>query len=438
MSCPMRAVDIIQKKRDGDILSREEIRFVVGGVTSGALPDYQVSALLMAVFFRGMNAEETAVLTDAMIDSGVRLDLSNIPGPKVDKHSTGGVGDKTSLVIAPVVAASGAVVPMMSGRGLGHTGGTLDKLDSIPGFRTNLSISEMKAALASVGCALFGQTAEIAPADKKLYALRDVTGTIECIPLISASIMSKKIAEGVNALVLDVKTGRGAFMKEEADARRLAQMLVGVGKAAGVKTQAVLTAQNWPLGRAIGNANEVVECLEVMKGRGPGDLIELSLALSERMLMAAGVTQTREEAHARCRSAIDSGRALEKFRAIVERQGGDPRVIDDYDRLPSAPERHVVKAPSAGFVTRLDAGLIGRASVVLGGGRDKLDDAIDPGVGIMINATVGDAVRPGEAILELRYREPARLDAALPLVASAIQVAPEAAPSCPLIIDEIR
>src|SRR5947207_4783684 len=333
----MRAVDLIQKKRDGGVLSRDEIQFFIGGVTSGAVPDYQASALLMAVFFRGMTAEETSALTDAMIESGVRLDLSGIAGSKVDKHSTGGVGDKTSLVIAPVVAASGAVVPMMSGRGLGHTGGTLDKLESIPGFRTNLSTAEMKASLASIGCALIGQTAEIAPADKKLYALRDVTGTIECIPLIAASIMSKKIAEGVNALVLDVKSGLGAFMKTDSEARRLARMLVGIGKAAGVNTQAVITAQNWPLGRAVGNANEVVECLEVMKGRGPADLIDLSLDLSARMLMAAGVAASREAARALCRKAIASGAALEKFRVIIERQGGDPRVVDDYGRLPAAP-----------------------------------------------------------------------------------------------------
>src|ERR1700730_6155424 len=309
MSCPMRGSDIIQKKRDGGILTRDQSQFFVKGVTTGALPDYQASALLMATFFRGMNSEETFALTDAMIRSGVRLDLSDVHGSKVDKHSTGGVGDKTSIVIAPVVAACGAVVPMMSGRGLGHTGGTLDKLESIPGFRTNLSIPEMNAGLSSIGCALIGQTADIAPADKKLYALRDVTATIECIPLISASIMSKKIAEGVNALVLDVKTGRGAFMKTEADARALARTLVGNGRAAGVNTQAVITAQNWPLGRAVGNANEVIECLEVMKGRGPVDLIDLSLDLSGRMLMAAGVAGTRDNARALGRKAIDSGEA---------------------------------------------------------------------------------------------------------------------------------
>ncbi len=367
----MRAVDIIQKKRDGGVLSHEELRYFVKGVASGTLPDYQAAALLMAVYFRGMNREETVTLTTEMVDSGVRLDLSDIPGSKVDKHSTGGVGDKTSLVIAPLVAACGVRVPMMSGRGLGHTGGTLDKLESIPGFRTNLSIPEMKSALSAVGCALIGQTSEVAPADKKLYALRDVTGTIECIPLISASIMSKKIAEGVDGLVLDVKTGRGAFMKTVENARTLAETLVAIGKSSGVHTQAVITAQDCPLGRAIGNANEVIECLEVLKGRGPIDLIELCLDLSERMLLVAGAAGSRPEARAMCGKAIASGAALEKFRAVVERQGGDPRVVDDYGRLPLAPHQHAVKAPSAGFITLLDAGLLGRASVALGGGRDK-------------------------------------------------------------------
>jgi pyrimidine-nucleoside phosphorylase len=326
---------------------------------------------------------------------------------------------------------------MMSGRGLGHTGGTLDKLESIPGFRTNLSIPEMKSALSAVGCALIGQTSEIAPADKKLYALRDVTGTIECIPLISASIMSKKIAEGVNALVLDVKAGRGAFMKTREDARALAETLVAIGKASGVNTQAVITAQDWPLGCAVGNANEVIECVEVMKGRGPVDLIALSLDLAERMLVAAGTATTRAQAHAMCRKALDSGAALEKFRAIIERQGGDPRIIDDYGRLPEAPERHMVKARAGGFVSLLDAGLLGRASVALGGGRDKVDDAVDPGVGIMIRATVGEPVRSGDAILELRYRDATRLQAALPLVDAAVQVSPEPPAWQDLIIEEV-
>jgi pyrimidine-nucleoside phosphorylase len=433
----MRAVDIIQKKRDGGILTSEEIQFVVAGVTSGSLPDYQAAALLMAVFLQGMTPTETAVLTDAMVRSGARVDLSDVPGSKVDKHSTGGVGDKTSLVIAPLVAACGGVVPMMSGRGLGHTGGTLDKLESIPGFRTNLSIPEMRASLSAIGCAMIGQTAEIAPADKKLYALRDVTATIESIPLISASIMSKKIAEGIDALVLDVKTGSGAFMKTEALARTLAASLVGIGKASGLSTQAVITRMDWPIGYAVGNANEVIECIEVLKGRGRPDLIENSLEISERMLVAANVASSCADARTRCRQALESGQALERFRSIVERQGGDPRVIDDYTLMPLAPFAHVIEAGSEGFVTELDAGLIGRASVVLGAGRDTVDEAIDPGVGITIDATVGDPVRAGDPILRVRYRDSLRLQAALPLLASAVKVGAVPRPARSLIIDEV-
>ena len=433
----MRSVDIILKKRDGGVLGRQEIKFFVQGVASGSLPDYQASALLMAIVLRGMTPEETTDLTDAMIRSGSRVDLSDIPGPKVDKHSTGGVGDKSSLIIAPIVAACGALVPMMSGRGLGHTGGTLDKLESIPGFRTNLSIPEIKASLAAVGCALVGQSAEIAPADKKLYALRDVTGTIESIPLISASIMSKKIAEGTDALVLDVKTGAGAFMKTPADARALAESLVRIGKAFGVKTQAVITAMDWPIGRAVGNANEVIESIETLKGRGPRDLVAGSLDLAERMLLSAGIAKDRVEAKALTGRAIHSGQAVEKFRAIIERQGGDPCVVDDYSRLPKAPNEHVVKAPSAGFVTALDAGLIGRASVMLGGGRDTAEEAIDPGVGIIINATVGDPVQRGDAILRLHYRDRARLQAALPLIEQGVHVGPAPRPAKDLIVDEV-
>ena len=433
----MRAVDIIQKKRDGDALTAEEIRFFVTGVTGFSLPDYQAAALLMAIFLRGMTDGETAVLTEAMVQSGVHVDLSDVPGIKVDKHSTGGVGDKTSLIIAPLVAACGGIVPMMSGRGLGHTGGTLDKLESIPGFRTNLSIPEMRASLAAIGCAMLGQTAQIAPADKKLYALRDVTGTIESIPLISASIMSKKIAEGIDALVLDVKAGRGAFMKTPAAARALAESLVAIGKATGIRTQAVITAMNWPLGFAVGNANEVVECIELLKGHGRKDLEENSLELSERMLVAARVADDRAQAAAMCREALDSGRALERFRAVVERQGGNPRVIDDYGLMPHAPEEHVIEAAIAGFVTQLDAGLIGRASVVLGGGRDTVHDNIDPAVGIMIPATVGDAVHRGDPILRILYRDESRLRAALPLLTAAINVAEQRGPESPLIIEEV-
>ena len=433
----MRSVDIIQTKRDGGELRPDEIEFFVHGVASGSLPDYQASALLMAIVLRGMTIAETNVLTDAMIRSGSRVDLSDIPGPKVDKHSTGGVGDKSSLIIAPIVAACGALVPMMSGRGLGHTGGTLDKLESIPGFRTNLSITEMKGSLASIGCALVGQSATIAPADKKLYALRDVTGTIESIPLISASIMSKKIAEGTDALVLDVKTGAGAFMKTEADARSLAESLVRIGQAFQVNTQAVITRMEWPIGRAVGNANEVIESIETLKGRGPVDLVTGSIDLAARMLMSSGVARDRADAEQRVRKAIDSGAGVEKFRAIVERQGGDPRVVDDYSLLPKAPEEHVVKAPAPGYVTALDAGLIGRASVMLGGGRDTAEDAIDPGVGIIINATVGDRVGEGDAILRVHYRDAARLQAALPLIAQGVQVGPAPPPAKALIVDEV-
>ena len=433
----MRAVDIIQKKRDGGVLTPDEIRFFVAGVTDSSLPDYQAAAMLMASLLQGMTPEETSVLTDAMVRSGIRVDLSDIPGVKVDKHSTGGVGDKSSIVIAPLVAACGGVVPMMSGRGLGHTGGTLDKLESIPGFRTNLSLSEMRASLASIGCALIGQTAQIAPADKKLYALRDVTGTIESVPLISASIMSKKIAEGIGALVLDVKSGRGAFMKTPEAARTLAESLVMIGNSAGVRTQAVITAMNWPIGASVGNANEVVECIELLKGRSRPDLLENSLELSERMLVVAGVAKDRAEAASMCRRAIDSGAALERLRAIIERQGGDPRVIDDYGRMPQAPEEYAVRAGTDGFVTDLDAGLIGRAAVRLGGGRDKVDDDIDPSVGIMIAATVGDGVRAGDAVLRVKYRSRRRLEDALPLLMDAVQVGATPRPPAPLIIDEV-
>jgi len=433
----MRAVDIIQKKRDGGALSPDEIRFFVAGVTDFSLPDYQVAALLMAMLIRGMTREETALLTDAMVKSGSRLDLSDISGVKVDKHSTGGVGDKTSIVIAPLVAACGGIVPMMSGRGLGHTGGTLDKLESIPGFRTNLSISEMRESLAAIGCAMIGQTAQIAPADKKLYALRDVTGTIESVPLISASIMSKKIAEGIDALVLDVKCGKGAFMKTPAEARTLAESLVAIGAAAGVNTQAVITAMNWPIGAAVGNANEIIECVELLKGNGRQDLMENALELGERMIIAAGVAKDRGAAKEKCRQVLDSGAALERLRAIIERQGGDPRIVDDYNRMPKAPEEHVITSQADGFVTELDAGLIGRAVVALGGGRDKVDDEIDPAVGIMIAATVGDSVSAGDAVLRVQYRSQQRLADALPLLMDAVRVGELPPPRRPLVIGEV-
>jgi pyrimidine-nucleoside phosphorylase len=433
----VRAVDIIIKKRDGGALSRDEIAFVVTGVTAGSIPEYQASALLMAILLRGMTPEETAWLTGAMVDSGARVDLSDITGPKVDKHSTGGVGDKTSLILAPVAAACGVMVPMMSGRGLGHTGGTLDKLEAIPGFRVGLSIDEMKTALRATGSAMIGQTAEIAPADKKLYALRDVTGTVESIPLISASIMSKKIAEGIDALVLDVKTGSGAFMKTEADSRRLAESLVSIGKASGVKTEAVVTAMHAPLGRAVGNALEVIECLDVLKGHGPADLVEVSLELTARMLVLGGVASDRADGAARARAAIESGAGLERFRRIIEHQGGDPRVVDDYTRLPSVGDRHVVRAQHPGYVTSIDAELVGRASVALGAGRDRVQDPVDPAVGIMVLAKPGDPISAGDGVLELHYRDRARLKSAEVLAARAIGVGDTPPPVQPLIVGEV-
>jgi pyrimidine-nucleoside phosphorylase len=433
----MRAVDVIRKKRDGLALDRAEIEAFVAGATSGAWPEYQTSALLMAVVLRGMTAEETAWLTAAMVYSGEKLDLSDIPGPKVDKHSTGGVGDKTSLILAPLAAACGAVVPMMSGRGLGHTGGTLDKLESIPGFRVGLSLPEFRAALRKVGCALIGQTAEIAPADKKLYALRDVTATVESIPLITASIMSKKIAEGIDSLVMDVKCGRGAFMKERGDARRLAESLVAIGRANGVRTEALLTAMDAPLGRAVGNALEVAECVETLKGRGPRDLEELSVGLAARMLRLGGVAASDAEAGAKVRAALDSGRGLEKLGQIIEQQGGDPRVIDDHSRLPAAPRRHVHAADRSGFVVHLDAELIGRATMVLGAGRNRVEESVHPAVGAVVHAKPGEAVRPGQPLLELHHHDAAKLEAALELVRGACVIADEPPPARPLVMEVI-
>ena len=434
----MRAVDIIINKRDGRALSRDEIRFFVSGVTQGTLPDYQASSLLMATLLRGMTADETAWLTDAMVHSGVRVDLSDIPGVKVDKHSTGGVGDKTSLILAPLAAACGVPVPMMSGRGLGHTGGTLDKLEAIPGFRVDLSLDEMKAALRRTGCAMIGQTARIAPADKKLYALRDVTGTVESIPLISASIMSKKIAEGIDGLVLDVKTGSGAFMKSEADSRRLAESLVSIGNASGVKTEAIITAMDAPLGAAVGNALEVIECLEVLKGRGPRDLIDVSVELTVRMLLLGKVCANRQAAETQVRRAIDSGAGLQRFQQIIDNQGGDPRVVDDYTRLPAVTGRHVVRAQRSGAVTAVDAELVGRASVSLGAGRDRVDDPVDPAVGIMVCVKPGDSVANGDPLLELHVRDQARLAPALALAERAVAVGAAAPPPRPLIVGEVR
>ena len=432
----MRAVDILRKKRDGLPLDRAEVEAFVAGVTSGAWPDYQAAALLMAVVLRGMTAEETAWLTAAMARSGERLDLSGLPGPTVDKHSTGGVGDKTSLVVAPVVAACGGVVPMMSGRGLGHTGGTLDKLEAIPGYRTALSPDEFRAALRRVGCAIAGQTAALAPADRTLYALRDVTATVESVPLITASIMSKKIAEGTVALVLDVKCGRGAFMKTPGDARRLAEALVATGNANGVRTEALVTAMDFPLGRAVGNALEVEEAVRALKGEGPADLDELSRRLAERMLLLAGLADDGATAAGLVGDALASGRALEKFRAMVEQQGGDPRVVDDPARLPRAPHRYAVTADRGGYLNVLDAELVGRATSVLGAGRSRAGEAVDPGVGAVIRAGPGERVAAGEPVLELIYRDGTKLGEALGILRGAVALSDEPA-ATPLVLETV-
>ena len=433
----MQAVDLIRRKRDGGALDRAEIEFFVAGVTEGSLPDYQISALLMAIVLRGMSPAETAWLTDAMVRSGVRMTYPRLDTVAVDKHSTGGVGDKTSLILAPLAVACGAVVPMMSGRGLGHTGGTLDKLEAIPGFRTNLSLDELRQAIDTVRCALIGQTSEIAPADKRLYALRDVTGTVESIPLISASIMSKKIAEGIGALVLDVKTGTGAFMKTLDDSRALARSLVSIGLASGVRTEALITRMDAPLGRMVGNASEIVESIDVLKGNGPADLEELSVLLAARMLVTSGLSSGEPDALARVRKALTSGAGVEVFRRIIEHQGGDPRVIDDYTRLPEAPDETVIAAARAGVVQSIEAEAIGRAAVALGAGRARLDDVIDPGVGIRIAAHVGEPVNAGDAIVIVRHRAQRGLASARALIESAITIGDASVDRMPLVVDRV-
>jgi pyrimidine-nucleoside phosphorylase len=434
----MHIIEIITKKRDGEPLSRDEILFVVRGATDGSLPDYQLSALLMAIVCRGMTREETAWLTDAMARSGERLDLSGIPGPKVDKHSTGGVGDKASLVLAPLAAACGVVVPMMAGRALGHTGGTIDKLESIPGYRTALDADRIVRGLADVGCVIVAQTAQVAPADRRLYALRDVTGTVESIPLITASIMSKKIAEGIGGLVLDVKVGRGAFMKTLEAARSLAESLVWAGNGAGVRTEALLTRMEAPLGLTIGNALEVIESIETLKGRGPADIEELSVALAARMLLIAGVASSAEDAEARVRDALASGRGLEKLRDIVAWHGGDPRAIDDYGLLPRAPIVEAVGAPRSGRLTTLDAELLGRASMGLGAGRNRVGGAIDLSAGIVLRATPGRSLRTGETVLEMHAATTAAIGAVRPLAEAAIGMSDATPPDAPLILGTVR
>ena len=413
---------IIAKKRDGGVLSREEIGAFVRGATDGSWAEYQLSALLMAVFLRGMTPEETADYTDAMMRSGVVADLSHVLGIKVDKHSTGGVGDKVSIPLAPMVVACGVPVPMISGRGLGHSGGTLDKLETIPGFRTDLSLAEYSAQVAKVGCALIGQTKDLAPADKKLYALRDVTATVECIPLICGSILSKKLAEGIDALVLDVKFGRGAFMKTEAEARELADALVKVGRAGGKQVRAILTAMDQPLGRCVGNALEVSESIACLRGEGPDDLMEVIYALGAQMLMLGGVAADVTEAEAKLRAVIADGSALEKFREITIAQGGDGRVIDEPERLPQARIQTDLVAESVGIVAEVDAMQVALAALRLGAGRAKAEDKIDPGVGVSGLVKIGGPIKAGAVLCTIHANDEASARAAAGMLKSAIRV----------------
>ena len=431
---PVRAVDLIRQKRDGHPLEAAQIRAFVTGVTDGSWTDYQIAALLMAILLRGMSADEAAVLTDAMVRSGTRLDLSAFGPAVVDKHSTGGVGDKISLILGPLAAACGVIVPMVSGRGLGHTGGTLDKLESIPGFRTRLSAAEMRRVLERTGCVLAGQTDDMAPADRRLYSLRDVTGTVESVPLISASILSKKIAEGIRGLVLDVKVGSGGFMATDEQARQLAQSLIQIAELNGVRTEAVLTSMDVPLGRAIGNAVEVIESIETLKGRGPADVETLSVYLTARMLVIGGISADHDEAEQQVRQALSSGAALERFRATIEAQGGDARVIDDYTRFPAAGHQRTVTASRTGVLAPIDAGRTGRAAVTLGAGRDRVEADVDPSAGIEILVNAGAEVSEGEPLLVLSGRERARVDAAHRMMAEAVAIVDERpATSRPLI-----
>jgi len=402
----MNPVEVIRKKRDGGVLTRDELEQFVAGYVEGRIPEYQMSAFLMAVYFKGMGPEETSTFADIMLHSGTVVDLSGIPGRKVDKHSTGGVGDKVSLILAPMVAACGVPVPMISGRGLGHTGGTLDKLESIPGFRTSLEIEEYRSVVRDIGLVLIGQTSEIAPADRKMYALRDVTATVESIPLIAGSIMSKKLAEGIDALVLDVKTGNGAFMRSYDESVALARALVAIGKSAGMEVLGFITDMDQPLGTAIGNWLEVAECIDCMRGKNVPDLMEVTYVLGGAMVHLGGKASSIAEGITQCRSAIWSGKAYEKFISVVERQGGDTAVIRDPARYPPARYRTEVRAKTAGYVTGFSTTKIGFLSGSLGAGRIRVEDIVDPRAGIVLSKKIGDRVEKND-LLAILYSDTA-------------------------------
>ena len=433
----METPELIRKKRDGLVLTKAEVFDFVDRYSRGEIPDYQASALLMAVYFRGMDRRETADLTEAMLRSGRVLDFSDLPAAKVDKHSTGGVGDKTSLIVAPAAAAAGALVPMISGRGLGHTGGTLDKLEAIPGFNPRLPYQEFQRVLKKCGLAFGAATEEFAPADQKLYALRDVTATVESIPLITASIMSKKLAEGIDGLVLDVKKGSGAFMQELEDARALATSLVDTGAAHGKRVHALITGMSQPLGYAVGNALEVIESVETLRGRGPRDLVELCRELTAHMLLLGQVSDSLDDARQRYDSVISSGQALETFTRVVEEQGGNPLALEDYSLLPQAQFEDAVAAREDGYIAELDARVMGAASMVLGAGRDRADATIDPAVGLVFEKKVGDEVRAGERICILYSNDRSRVPWALDMIREAIVISPVPVSPPPLILERV-
>jgi pyrimidine-nucleoside phosphorylase len=428
---------IVRRKREGEELAPAEIRAFFEQYGSGGVEEYQMSAFLMAVFFRGMSGAELDALVDVMLQSGVVVDLSAVTGTKVDKHSTGGIGDKTSIVLAPLVASLGVPVPMMSGRGLGHTGGTVDKLETIPGFRTDLDVPQYRAQMERLGCALIAQTREVAPLDRRLYALRDVTATVESIPLIASSIMSKKLAEGIDALVLDVKLGSGAFMPGIERARELARTMIGIGEARGRTVVALLTAMDRPLGYAVGNALEVEECVLALRGAGPADLRELTLRLAAEMLVLGGAAADMAEAGAAAAAALDDGRAMRMMAAVIEAQGGNAAVLDDPAILPQAPVHAVIEAPRAGRLVAMDVRAIGEAAVSLGAGRRSLDAAIDPAVGFHITIKPGDAVEAGQPLASVFARTQQDAAAAARALLAALRIGDDEADVLPLVVERI-
>ena len=430
---PFSMVELIEIKRDHGTLSSEAIDWLIGGYTAGEIPDYQMAAMTMAVFINGLDDDELTAWTSAMLHSGDVMDFSEIPLPKVDKHSTGGVGDKVSIPLAPLVAACGVAVPMMSGRGLGHTGGTLDKLESIPGFTTGLDPASFRRILSENGLVLAGQSEKMVPADRKLYALRDATATVPSIPLISSSIMSKKLAEGLDGLVLDVKTGSGAFMKALADSRELAKTLVGIGNSNGVRTVALITSMEQPLGREVGNASEIRESIAVLRGDGPEDLVEITLAFAEVMLELGGIDGGRD----RLLTAIDDGSALAKFARVIAAHGGDPSVIDDAGIMPSAPLNDNILSPKQGYVRSCDALTIGTVATKLGAGRERKEDAIDPGVGITVEKKIGDRVEQGEVLATVSYSDAAKWGNLRPQLTSAWVIDDEPVFAPALILERI-